>query len=326
MTWVAIALCLLVSFVFSGIEAGILSVNRVRLRHRVEKLRDRAAIRLNHLLEQPERLLVTVLVVTNLMNIFAITLTVQEFVARCGVWGYALAFAVFLPVYLFALELLPKSLFRRFPYRALAALSGPLRLADLLLSPMHAVGSAVSRTLFKKRPEPQRKLFVAREDFKYWTIESERTGALGRDEREMIHNVVDFRAVLAKEVMTPMAEVRTIGAQADVAELLAASRETGFERWPVVAQTGEITGLVQVFDVALDGGTRGPVEPYQRRIVKVAEDEPAYSVLRKLRAARITLAVVGGADGKPVGVVVWEDLIRRLVTVAAVGERPKTKV
>lgn len=321
MTWLAVALCLLVSFVFSGIEAGILSVNRVRLRNRVDQ-RDRAAIRLNRLLEQPERLLVTVLVVTNLMNIFAITLTVQEFVARCGVWGYAAAFAAFLPVYLFALELLPKSLFRRFPYRALAALTGPLRLADLLLSPLHAAGSAVSRMLFKKRPEPERKLFVAREDFKYWTVESERTGALSTDEREMIHSVVDFRGVQARDVMTPRAEVRTIGAQADIAELLAASRETGFERWPVVAETGEIAGLVQVFDVALDGRADGPVEPFQRRIVTVAENEPAYSVLRKLRAARITLAVVSGADGRQVGVVVWEDLIRRLVTMAEKASAP----
>jgi putative hemolysin len=319
MTWIAVTFCLLVSFVFSGIEAGILSVNRVRLKHRL-KMQDRAAIRLNRLLKQPERLLVTVLVVTNLMNIFAITLTTQVFVALCGPWGYPAALAAFLPVYLIGLELLPKSLFRRFPYRALAALTGPLRLADLLLSPMHAAGSAVSRTLFKKRPEPQRKLFVAREDFKYLTIEGERTGALTTVARQMIHNVVDFRGVKASDVMTPLAEVRTIGAHADICELLAGSRETGFERWPVVADGGEIVGLVQIFDVALDGRTGGPLESYQRRIVKVAENEPAYSVLRKLRAARITLAVVSDAEGKQIGVVAWEDLIRRLVTVAAEGK------
>ena len=65
MVWIAILLCLLVSFVFSGIEAGILSVNRVRLAHR-EKAGDEAAIKLNKLLADPERLLVTVLLVTNL--------------------------------------------------------------------------------------------------------------------------------------------------------------------------------------------------------------------------------------------------------------------
>jgi Mg2+/Co2+ transporter CorB len=50
--WLLVVLCLLVSFVFSGIEAGILSVNRVRLKHRV-KLRDRAALILELLLENP---------------------------------------------------------------------------------------------------------------------------------------------------------------------------------------------------------------------------------------------------------------------------------
>jgi Mg2+/Co2+ transporter CorB len=124
MTWVVIALCLLVSFVFSGIEAGILSVNRVRLKHRV-KLRDRAALILELLLERPERILVTVLVVTNLMNIFAITLAASELIARFGTRGYWITLIAFLPVYLLGVELLPKSLFRKFPYRALAMLAGP---------------------------------------------------------------------------------------------------------------------------------------------------------------------------------------------------------
>src|SRR6188474_1318457 len=136
MVWIAISACLLCSFIFSGIEAGILSVSRVRLRHRV-KMRDRAAIKLTRLLANPERLLVTVIVVTNLMNITAIALSTQELARHYGVRGYWIALAIFLPTNLFLLEVLPKSLFRRFPYRALAMLAEPLRLADLLLAPMH---------------------------------------------------------------------------------------------------------------------------------------------------------------------------------------------
>jgi CBS domain containing-hemolysin-like protein len=316
MIWIVVALCLLISFVFSGIEAGILSVNRVRLEHRV-KLRDRAALRLQKLLERPERLLVTVLVVTNLMNIFAIILTTQEFVNWLGGWGYLAVFAAFAPIYFIGFELLPKSLFRRFPYRALAAMSGPLRLADALLSPLHAVGAGVSQMLFKKRSEPQRKLFVGREDFKYLTIESEQTGTLSTDTRRMIHNVVDFRSVKAADVMTPLASIRTLPAKADLGELLKAARETNIERWPVTVDSGEITGLVHVFEVILDGRARGPLEGYQRRIVKAAVHEPGYTVLRKMRAARSTLAVVHDDAGKQLGIVFWEDLVRRLVSIAA---------
>ncbi|RYD70022.1 MAG: DUF21 domain-containing protein, partial [Verrucomicrobiaceae bacterium] len=209
MIWGAIFCFLLISFLFSGIEAGILSVNRVRLKHRV-KIKDRAALKLNRLLEHPERLLVTVLVVTNLMNISALLLATQSLVARFGDAGYFYVLIGFLPIYLFGLEVLPKSLFRRFPYRALAAVAEPLRVADALLAPMHAVGWRLSRWIFGQRPPEQQKLFVAREDFKYLTIESEKVGALTPEEREMIHNVVDFRGVTAAEVMVPMANVRTI--------------------------------------------------------------------------------------------------------------------
>src|SRR5271154_5616442 len=223
MIWLAIVGCFVVSFVFSGIEAGLLSVNRVRLKHRL-KHRDKAAITLNCLLEHPERLLVTVLVVTNLMNIFAMTLATQQFVGYLGNAGYFAALGVFLPLYLIGLELLPKSLFRRFPYRSLAAISGPLRIADLLLSPLHFVGSRLARLLVGDRAGERGKLFVAREDFKYLTIQSERAGALTKDERQMIHNVVDFRAIKSPDVMLPLANVQTISSSAPVEELIERSR------------------------------------------------------------------------------------------------------
>jgi CBS domain containing-hemolysin-like protein len=315
MIWLAVLICFVVSFVFSGIEAGLLSVNRVRLKHRL-KHRDKAAITLNRLLEHPERLLVTVLLVTNLMNIFAMTLATQQFVEYFGNVGYFAALALFLPIYLIGLELLPKSLFRRFPYRALAAISGPLRFADVLLSPFHFIGSRLSKSLLGDKAGERQKLFVAREDFKYLTIESEREGAIGKDERQMIHNVVDFRAIKAADVMLPLGNVQTIPGTASVEDLIERSRHANIDRWPVTNEAGEIVGLVNVLDVALDGRSRSMTESYQRRIVKVNADEPAYSIVRKLRAARVTIAVALDSTGKQIGVVTWEDLIRRLVTVA----------
>lgn len=311
MTWIVVSLCLFVAFVFSGIEAGILSVNRVRLKHRVKR-RDTAALKLERMLEHPGQLLVTVLLVTNLANIFAITLTAREFVAQFGPAGYWVTLAVALPVYLFGVELLPKSLFRRFPYRALAFLAEPLRLANLLLTPMHVVGLGLTR-LFGGGEAADKKLFAAREDFKYLTIETERAGSLSNVERKMIHGVVDFRAVTAREVMVPVEKVQAIDANADLAELIARARETGLDRWPVRNETGTFTGLVNLLDVALSDRRSGPASSLQRRIVKLSPNEPAYTVLHKLRAARTSMAAVLDSDGRPIGIVTWENVIMRLV-------------
>jgi CBS domain containing-hemolysin-like protein len=248
MIWVAVVLCLLVSFVFSGIEAGIRSVNRVRLKHRM-KMGDSAARTLDRLLARRGRVLVTALLVTNLMNILAYA---------CHSWpdpasrprSYVFS-AIALPIYLFGVELLPKALFRRFPYRALAALAGPLRLADLILTPLHFIGDLLSRLFFGRRPAEQAKLFVAREDFKYLTIKSEREGTLSADERQMIHNVVDFRAITAREVMLPIENVQTVRPSTNLEELLTRATASRIDRWPVRTETGELTGLVNVFDIAL---------------------------------------------------------------------------
>jgi CBS domain containing-hemolysin-like protein len=311
MTALALAFCLVTSFLFSGTEAGILSLNRVRLRHRL-KLNDPAAIKLQRLVSHPERMLVTVLLVTNLMNICAILLITQACVAQWGMWGYLAAGAICLPLCQFCLELLPKSLFRRFPYRSLAALSGVLRLADLALSPLLGLGGLVLR-LAPRKPE-ERKLFAAREDFKYLTIESERQGTLLPVEREMIYNVMDLRAAKARELMVPVARVRSLPVGATVAELLALARESGLERFPLEDGCGRFVGLVNIFEVLMDGAQRPQVAAYQRRIVTVTPAEEAYSIMKKLRAARATLAAVMEHE-KPVGLVAFEDLARLLVRV-----------
>ena len=315
MSALIIVLCLLVSFVFSGIEAGIFSVNRVRLAHRA-KQRDRAALVLQRLLANPDRMLVTVLIVTNLANIFALVLGTRLLVSAMGRYGYLVALAIYLPLYLFGLELLPKSLFRRFPYRALALLSGPLRFLDLLLTPVHWVGMAAQRLLFGSRGAAQQRLFLGREDFKYMTAESERTGAISTTERKMIHNVVDFRALTAKDVMTPIDPAEVIRANEPISRLLASDLKRGPVRWLVSDENEVITGLVDAFEVLLEGRRDVSAGACQRRIVTVGANEPAFSLLWKMRAARSTVAVVRGPGSKPIGRVSWENLIRRLVSVA----------
>ena len=322
MNWAWIPVCLLVSSLFSGLEAGIFSLNRVRLRHQI-KLGDAAARRLEELLQRPDRVLVTVLLVTNLLNIFALALATQ----LAGDWlgegrGHALVLGLGLPVYVFGVELVPKAVFRRIPHRVLAVLAEPLRVVDRLLAPMHWLGQRVARWVAGGKEGrgggEERKLFVGREEFKYLTIESERTGSLGQMERRMIHNVVDFRGVRAEEVMVPIEAVQCIRSEDSVGVLIERSRRQRLERWPVLGEQGEFVGLVNVLDVALSGRDRGRVEAFQRRIVKVGPGESAHSVLRRLRASRSTMAAVVGPGGRPLGVVTWEGLIQKLVAAALV--------
>jgi putative hemolysin len=309
--WLVIFLCWVVSFVFAGIEAGLLSLDQVRLRHQV-KLRNRAAIALDRLLQIPERLLATVLLVTNFADIAGLLLLTRRLVVLLGAAGYLVALLVAGPIYLFLLGVLPKSLFRRFPYRALAALAGLLVLTSRLLWPVLELGSQIGRLIFRRKKATPR-LFAAREDLKQLTFESERQGALTPAERAMIHNVVDFRMVKVSDVMVPLPQIITVNPRTTIPDLLKLSAKTGVDRIPVMADNGSPLGLVNVLDVLLDSSSPKELRHYTRRIVSAGENDSAYRIIRRLRAARLTLAAVLDEHRKFTGIVTVEDLVRRLV-------------
>lgn len=315
MIWLAIIFCFCIAFVFSGIEAGILSVSRVRLRHHAQRNDEMAgvAIKLERLLARPERLMTTVLLVINFANVAAFALWAHEAVRYFGNAGYVIAPLLYLPFYLIGIELLPKSLFRRFPFRALARMAELLRLTDRLLSPFLAAGGWLMRQIFPRRSAKHRKLFVAREDFKYLAIESERQGVLTGEERRMIHNVVDFQNVKAREIMQPLTAITLLQSTMTMEEALAAARAAESDFLPVMNERGETVATVNVFDMLLDSTRDSSLRRFMQRAITVSENEPLPTIIRKLRSARSMLAVVNDANRHPVGCVSFDALIRRLI-------------
>jgi magnesium and cobalt exporter, CNNM family len=313
MNWFVLVLCLIASFLFSGTEAGILSLNRLRLR-RLARQRDRAAVHLQQVLEQPARLLVTALIVTSLLNILALVLLANALVGWFGWTGYCLTLLIALPLFLLVVELLPKAVFRRVPYKKLASLAVLLDGASTILMPAIYVGSFFAKKVLRlKRP---REIFVAREDLKYVTSEIERMGMLSSIERQMIHNVVDFRSVKVSDVMVSISSAVMVRPETTIEQLLEIFRRSRFDRYPVVNEMGKIVGVVTVFDLMLDRPAVSTVREYLRRILTVRAEEQAAPVLRRLRASPISLAAVVDDKGTTVGIVSVEDLFNPLVKVA----------
>src|SRR6476646_6227253 len=207
--WFIISCCWIVSFFFNGLESGLLSIDPVRFRQNLKRGVP-AARRLDRLLKHPERLLATVLLCTNAADILGLLLLTRQLVASYGYAGYFFSLAIALPVYLFLLSVLPKSLFRRFPFRALARLAGVLELASMLLSPLLELGSRLGKLILPARAAKRAGLFAARDALKQITTESEREGSLTPTERAMIHNVVDFQSVTARDVMKPLSQVSSL--------------------------------------------------------------------------------------------------------------------
>ena len=305
--------CWIVSFFFNGIESGLLSIDPVRLRQNVKR-RVPAALRLNRLLKHPERLLVTVLFFTNAADIFGLLLLTWELVRSFGYAGFFFALVIAFPVYLFLLSVLPKSLYRRFPFHALARLAGVLEFLSILLWPIFELGARLGRLLLPRRAAKHARLFAARDELKQITAQSEREGSLTAAERAMIHNVVDFWNIKARDVMVPLPNIVTVQPGASTEEALKLSASSGLDRLPVITREGQPTGLVNVLDILLERNGTRPLSHYVRRIVLTTEEELAYRIVQRLRAARLGLAAVLDDKKALRGIVTIEDLIRRLVS------------
>jgi putative hemolysin len=312
---VIIFCCWIVSFFFNGIESGLLSIDPVRLRQNVKR-RVPAALKLNRLLKHPERLLATVLLVTNAVDIIALLLLTRQLVRWYGYAGFFFALLIALPVYLFLLSVLPKALFRRFPFRALARLAGVLEFTLILFSPLLELAARFGKLLLPGHAGRRRRLFAAREELKQITAQSEREGTLTSTERAMIHSVVDFRGARVRDVMLPSAKVVVVRSSASTQQALELSASTGLDRLPVVTPDGQPAGLVNILDILLDRDGHKPLGNYVRRIVTATDDEAAYRIMQQLRAARLGLAAVVDRNRNFLGIVAIEDLVRRLVSPA----------
>lgn len=309
MIWFVFLVALVLSFMFSGIESGVLAVNRVRLRHYARK-GEEAAMQLDLLLGHTERLVTTVVLVTNAANVVAVTILYTQFTEWLGVAGAVAALVVALPVFVFGLEFLPKAIFRRFPYRTLVVFARILSAASAVLAPVVGLGAWILRPLFRAGREEVSGRIVSFEDLKRMVAESAAKGELTENERELISHAVDFRTLRVRTLMDPIRPEAKIPPEMPVADLLAKSE--GGDRYLVVDDAGEVQGLIRIADLLFDDARSGRVQSYVRRVVMLPESESAMSALRKLRAARLPVAVVTNERGGSVGFVTAEQLTRRL--------------
>jgi len=325
MIWAALSLCLVLSFVLSGLESAILAVSHVRIRHNAGEPRPLFGARwLGRVFRHHERLLASVLLLNDVVTLFAFAIVTRELVSSFGAVGYLIAFAVSLPVYLFVFELVPKSLFERFPYRLLRLFVPVLWCVEVSL------GSLLAAATPRRRPtdEPENHEAApesaaegipppaetpARLEFRSLTDIIARQGLIGPSETRLIGNILDFPTIEVSRIMIPLDRVVTVPLDLPARDVLALSRANEVDQLPVLASDGTLVGLVNALELLRHPDPRGQAVNFLRRIVRARPGDPARDVLVRLRAAGVELAAVGADDGPPLGIVSAEDIVSRLL-------------
>src|SRR5436190_15581158 len=232
--WLVFAICLALSFLLSGMEAGVFALSRLRVRQQMRAGRRSAKV-LHQFLENPENFLWTILVGNTVANFFILGWLIkvlQESFVNHRFWFVNVFTGIVFLFYTF-FDLLPKMLFRTFPTRLCMMLARPFRLIHWLLRPLVWVVESVSGFLLRWRGGNvfTGHLFGNREELRLVMQESGQ--AFSSEERAMINRVLDLQSLTVRQAVTPIAESATVTAQTPVSQAMALCRERNVSRLPI---------------------------------------------------------------------------------------------
>ena len=321
---VAVSVLLVASAFFSASEIAIFSLERHRLGSLLERA-DPRADSLARLREDPHRLLVTILVGNNVVNvaIASVTTLVLAELLGPGVGLVAATLGTSALVLVFG-EISPKS------YGVANAESLSLRVArpratlQRVLSPAVSFFDAVSRAITSVTGGEIEieKPYVTREEISALLRSGEESGAIGEGERDMVEGVFDLSTTTAREVMVPRVDVVAVAADASLSEVVDVCADNRLTRVPVYEGTlDHVVGVADIRDVERairEGATLASVlmDPIQ-----VPDSREIDDLLTEMQARRAPMAVVRDEFGELEGILTVEDILEQIVgDIVEVGE------
>jgi putative hemolysin len=314
--WLAFVVCLALSFLLSGMEAGVFALSRMRVRQQMRAGRRSAEV-LHGYLENPENFLWTILVGNTLANfiILGMVLVFLDSELANTRLGFAVVFLVIVFLFYTLFDLLPKMIFRLYPNRLCIVCSRPFRFIHILLRPLVWLVEGISALLLRLRGGKAftGHLFGNREELRF--IMQESGGTLTTEERAMINRVLDLQSLTVRHIAKPIALAATATMQTPVSEVLALSRDRRVTRLPVWETrdgTRRIAGIISMVTILYlpDLDTNKPAADFVRPALYVEEDLRLESALQRMQRSGQRLAVVLGRDRREIGIITLTDILK----------------
>ena len=311
---VVVLLCL--SAFFSSAETALTTVNRMRVRTLAEA-GDKRAITLTKVIEDSGKMLSTILVGNNIVNLSAsslmTTLTMQLF----GSKAVGAATGVLTLLILVFGEISPKTLATIHSERLALQYAGIIYLMMTLLTPViFCINQLSLGFLLLLRVDPNKKQEAITEDELRTIVEvSHEEGVIETEEREMINNVFDFGDAQAKEIMVPRIDMTFADIHSTYDVLLEIFREDKYTRLPVYEDsTDNVVGIINMKDLLLtDHKESFSVRSIMRKAYYTYEHKNTSELLLEMRKSSINIAIVLDEYGATAGLITLEDLLEEIV-------------
>ena len=311
-----VALIVLVAFsaFFSASETAFSSLNQIRLKSRAED-GDASAARVLAMAEQYDKLLSTILIGNNIVNIAAASIGTVLFTRLLDPErGATVSTIVLTIVVLIFGEVTPKSLAKEMPERIATAVSPILSLLMILLSPLTWLFTQWKKLLghFVHSGESDA---ITEGELITMVSEAENDGELTDRESQLIRSAIEFDDVEVEEILTPRVDVVAVEDTTSLEELAQTFAESGYSRLPVYHDTiDNIIGVVHEKDFYLAKLKKAAtVEELVAPTLYTTGSTQISQLLRTLREQHHHMAVVVDEYGGTEGIITLEDILEELV-------------
>jgi len=316
-TVLVMIVCLATEAFFTGSEIGVVSADRMKLRHDAAKGSHGAKLALE-MLKHPEWLLSTTLVGTNISVVANTTIATALVIQLLGEHYSWVAVVIVAPLIWVFGEIVPKSVFQQRADSVTPYAIFVLRAAAYIFYPILIVFTVLSRSLARMLGDgEQRNPFTLREEI----VAMMDMTSVGSDieplEKSMIRRVFNFDETTAGEVMIPLGDVVGIASGATCGDATRLAARTAHKRLPVYeGRIDNIVGTVNALDLLLESADR-PIEPFVRPPTRIPRSHGIGNLLANFRnrggRGSGAMAVVVDAAGHAEGIVTLEDIIEEVV-------------
>lgn len=313
---VTIVLMILLSAFFSSAETAMTTVNRIRIQALIEQ-GDKRAIILDKVISNSSKMLSTILIGNNIVNISAsslvTTLTIQVF---GNVYVGAATGVLTLIILLFG-EITPKTLASLHAEKIALSYAKIIYFLTVILTPVvFIVGKLGNGVMYLLRVDPNAKANPMTEhELRTLVNVSQEDGVIEREEKQMIYNVFDFGDSAAKDVMIPRIDMTFVDINSTYEELMEIFREDMHTRFPVYEEnTDNIVGIINIKDLILyPKNQEFSIQKILREPYFTYEYKRTADLMVEMRKASVNLAIVLDEYGSTAGLVTLEDLLEEIV-------------
>jgi putative hemolysin len=314
---------IMMSGLFSGLETGVYSLNRVRLHLLTHQENTRAKL-LTRLRVRPNALLTTLLIGTNVATNIA-THATADLLHRMhfsDLQVIILGVCIITPMLFVFAETLPKDLFSAhadkwvYPFARLILMVRAVCAVILVLPAIEAISWCVMRMLGTHKRADASQAFTPRRQVEVLVKEGVGHGLLSDEQSAMVERVLQLGQRTVGQEMTPWSQTTTVDRNTGIDVLWQLADKSSLSRFPVVEAVDGVTnvvGVVNVLDALRHGrDTCPPISELMRSTLELPPSTPLRPALRTLQNEHAAMAVVVSDAGRPIGVVTIKDLVEPL--------------